>query len=135
MEGVNMTIQVSENTIGIWWSNILQGAGDILVHLEKESDKISMTMRIRYYDPDDPSNDPFSGKDEKKWVSSICKSMNVEKEKETIRYMLKNLDILSNSQGELFEILMNEKGMGDFIERFSKLPFVHLKVEDIGTIH
>lgn len=118
-----MSIQVTEDTIGIWYSTIRanDGDGDLLAHLRHLQDgKIELTLRFRKYDKEDPDNDPFSDKDEKEWyvfVTDQPKVVAIQQVRATAR----------RTGNEVYELLMQDKNVEQFMDELLKHPCVHAK--------
>ena len=63
--------------IGVWYVYDLDPPADFLVTAwtlpEDNHQRVYMEGRLRSYDPEDPGNDAWSGRDEKKWFSAKSK--------------------------------------------------------------
>ena len=67
-----MTIEFTQDKHFVaFWVLGLSKMGDVMgaAWLEKDSGRYRGKMRIRKYDPEDPDNDAFSGKDQKDWYA------------------------------------------------------------------
>jgi hypothetical protein len=116
------------NVIGMWYIQI-SPTSDWFGSLRKtDDDIITLEYRFRYYDEDDPGNDPFSDKDTKNWYTlttsvppgvAIC---GVRMISATITHATGN---------KLHEILMHDGDVERFIEELKQMPFAHIKSEPI----
>lgn len=114
---------IDENTIGIWFMN-LSATSDWMGHLYLEEGRPHLRYRFRYYDPADPSNDPFSYKDSKSWWSA---SFNGTKEEaiHTVRQLVRELE--SQSGNKCDELLMRDGNVKRFFNALSRKMWAHLK--------
>jgi len=126
-----MAIEITKDTIGIWFKKCNNGMADIMLSLYKKDGKIHISYRIRHYDKADPGNDAFSNKDRKTWFHGVSEgSQDVQEHIEKTRLFLKTLDLVEQKSFPVEECLMTDKGPEEFMERFKKLSFVHLKKVD-----
>ena len=102
--------------------------GDLLASIEPLADGAKFTFRFRWYDPDEPHNDAFSGKDTKSWYNVSCKSL------KDARRML-DLLIQGSTQMGAGPAHIIERGPTEsfesFFDRFKDSPFVHTKTESL----
>lgn len=62
-----MSIEITENTIGLWFMQLSETA-DFHAGLQQIGpESFELIYRFRYYDQEDPGNDPFSKQDRKSW--------------------------------------------------------------------
>lgn len=81
--------------------------------------------RFRWYDPKDPRNDAFSGKDRKSWYS--IKTESKEDAFKAINALITGLKQLGIR--DVWDIQRGEdESFESFLERFKQAPFVHMKV-------
>lgn len=125
-------ISLTPNVIAIWF---LCGGypRDWMACLSRREDGHGeLTYRIRYYDKEDPGNDPHSGKDKKSWRTSITRDPITEA---SIADQIKDVREAAQAMADvgfqppgykLYEVVNN----GDFeafVAEFLKLPFVHAR--------
>ena len=122
-----MSIVINKNTVGVWFVAFDKQDADILFSIYKEDGKFKLKGRTRYYDENDPGNDPFSDKDSKNWFSRESSvEATIETEIIKARDAVKQFrDIMGSGQD--WEFLMDEKGPEDLQKRFFAAPFVHKK--------
>lgn len=115
-------IEFTDNTIGVWFAVLPNNSGDWMAHLETLPDgKLQMKYRFRYYDKEDPDNDPFSGKDRKVWMKGVTDKTE-EEAIDAIHLMMKMM-----TAERKWEVLKGERTAQEFMEEFMKLPFAHAK--------
>lgn len=119
-------IVIDGKTIGLWFMS-LTPIQDWLCSLRQGDDgKIEMVYRFRHYDADDPANDPFSGKDKKKWFKVTIPST-PEKAIEAARQLVAKLEEASGNTAD--EILMGPGGADEFMAMYASMPWAHMKTE------
>jgi hypothetical protein len=128
-------MRLDENTIGLWFTPMT--AGDNLVSLR--SDDGGKTFygegRVRHYDPVDPGNDAFSGKDQKNWYRVVIphghtKEQAVQWARDLANGVHPDGGYSLNTTGKVIadEILMDETGVQGFMEKMRTKDWCHTRV-------
>lgn len=123
-------IQLTDKVLAVWF--LCGGAPrDWLACLEKRDDgHVLLTYRIRYYDKEDPGNDPHSGKDKKSWCQNLSREALPAEALEIHMAAIRKVAISMAEAGfqppgyTLYEV-RNNGDFKAFVEEFLKLPFVH----------
>jgi hypothetical protein len=129
-----MNIEITGNTIGLWFIGFNKVAGDVMFQLERGRDKYLIIGRERIYDPTDPGNDAFSDKDTKNWfkteIPTEVDQATLLKDVNELAEMYRD-GFMNIGGGKITKILMDCRGVDNFMKRFLKLPFVHSRNENI----
>lgn len=127
-------IQLDKKTVGLWFMPILNGGGDVFGALMESGEDFHLKFRSRVYDPTEPDNEAFSGKDVKNWMSLTLK-------KEKKRELIVKVDLffltLGNECGrcgDIKKLIQDERGFNNFVERFREWDCIHQRIEKV-TIH
>jgi hypothetical protein len=122
-----MAIEIKDTTVELWFVSLDNNTGDMLGALEQVGDQLKIIGRTRHYHPQDPDNDPHSGKDTKAWFSATNpNSSALEHHIETVRGMATHFKDTFGG-GKIYEFLRDEKGTQDLVDRFLASPFVHAR--------
>ena len=120
-------MELSERTIGIWFVPIRSPAGDWMAALNRDSERsFTATFRFRWYDPDDPANDAFSGQDRKSWYQAKSKDITEAEAVESIRMIADGMAIHAGC--EPTELMMGEGGVEELLERMAQQSWAHIKM-------
>lgn len=114
---------IDEDTVGLWFMDLTE-TSDWMGHLRMEGGRPVLTYRFRYYDPDDPGNDPFSGKDTKNWFTAAHAGTR-EEAIEATRQMVREMERLTGNG--CHEILMRGGNVKRFMNALSRNKWAHLK--------
>lgn len=117
-----MTIELTERLLGIWFVECDEKT-DWLGSLERDEEKggVIFTYRFRYY-VDDKS---FDSKDRKNWTSFHIGGESGEKAVDVVRKLCVHLSTVDD--GKIYECLMGDGGMDEFMEKFEQMPFAKVK--------
>lgn len=89
-------------------------------------EKFEVIYRFRWYDPDDPRNEAFSGKDRKSWY--VMPNLSLDKAFEVSEVLLEGFRKIGVKT--IYELIRGEDETDDsFMNRFQEAPFVHMKIE------
>lgn len=114
-------IEITENTIGIWFiATDLEM--DVMAHLSKRGSEHELTYRFRYY----KTSGAWDGKDVKNWYSSTYRTDDTKSAVESVRESFSMLALIMS--GELDEILMGDDDVESFFEKMKSRPWCHYKV-------
>lgn len=95
---------------------------------EPTAGTFDMTMRFRYYDPDDPGNDAWSGQDRKQWrrVLGTPGSPTLDEAIGALHGVMTTMQDMgfSPSGGIACEHLRGSMTLREYMDEFRKLPFV-----------
>jgi len=122
-----MTMELSENTIGIWYVQTSE-TSDWLMTVNEDNESYDMTYRWRYYEDDKN----FDSDDRKTWYSGTIAKTTTSREKllagmrGTVELMLKFPEA-----GKSWELLVEDHDIKAFMKKFESLPFVHMEVMPI----
>jgi hypothetical protein len=118
-----MSIEFTEQTLGVWYV-ALEGKDWLCGVTRVGEDRFEFQYRIRYYvDP----VDPWDGKDRKSWFEGTFTGPR-DQVIHNMRRMGRGVIVLAGGAGKLYECVRRlDESCDDFMERFSKMPFVHMK--------
>lgn len=119
-------IEIDEKTVGIWLLS-LDPFTDWLGALREEDSGYRLTYRLRFYDPRDPDNDPFSGKDVKKWYQMKTE---LPRGEALMKVQGVVLDLERRSGNKAHEVLMSERGVKGFLDEMALCSGFKMKVMD-----
>lgn len=116
-------IEITDKTVGLWfieWEGV-----DWLAHLKEvlPEKKYELTHRFRYHKDDKV----FDSEDEKRWYQGTLTG--------TRPFVLLNLRELAKKIKDeihgvqVYEYLMDDKGVDDLMRRFTGAPFAYAKME------
>lgn len=114
------------------------GGGDVMsaLKLVEGGEGTEISLRIRYYDEDDPNNQPFSGKDDKRWFQAVSKH-NKEQAVASMRTVFDSMEEtlqrtqMSTRPHERTELIRGEdEEWEQFLIRFSLQSWVHTKKDE-----
>lgn len=116
-----MSIELNENTVGIWY--VSMDGMDWMAHIAEEDETFELTYRHRYYEDDKN----FDSDDRKSWYSGSIKKPETTK-KEIIGTMDNMCKMMEKIQdGVPYRLLMEGKTFDEFVEEFTNMPFSHAK--------
>lgn len=115
-----MTIEITKNTVGIWFC-YLGNDSDWMGSASEEAGVFHLIYRFRYY----KSDDAWDNKDKKNWYEGTHKGGTRDEVIDKMRTMLKLMELKSRSKG--YELLMVDGNIDEFMGEFNKQPWVHTK--------
>jgi hypothetical protein len=118
-----MSIEFTENTVGCWYVE-LGGGNNYLAALSKTPAGFHLDYRFRY-SGSDPR--PFEGNDTRSWYSGDIADHDQERVVNGIRATVNTLAAMAHS--EVDEVMMNERGIKDFMRRFAAMPWANVRIE------
>lgn len=122
-----MPIIITPATVGMWFIP-LNNMSDFLGGLEQKGPALFVfTYRFRYYDPDEPNNDPFSGKDLKSWYE-VTIPLSREEAIFTIRDMTKKLSGVFRAECD--EVLVIDGNVAEYFEIIKGRAWNHMEPEE-----
>ena len=117
-----MSMQLNENTLGIWYCLTIPHKQDFLLTLNRVDEKsYDITYRFRYYN----SDDPFDENDEKRWASAKTENQSEEQVIASVHSVLEALSSISGN--DYTEILRGDRSFEEFMEEFMQQDFVHMQ--------
>ena len=122
-------IVIDENFVGMWFMNLSQTV-DWMGSLMMDEGGFKMVYRFRYYDSEDPGNDPYSGKDKKSWYEVKITDRTLDEAIKVARDMAEMLRVASVGTGynpELDEIMMGAGGPAGVLEEMKKRDWAHAR--------
>ena len=127
-----MSIQFDETIRALYY--VAGREQDWMGAINQQADgSVELTYRFRYYDPEDPDNDSWSGKDRKKWYEVKGKpgQPTLEKALETMQEIMDELQAKGYTPkgGPACKLIRGSMTVEQMFDEFSKLPFVHTKKE------
>jgi hypothetical protein len=119
-------MEFTEKTRAVFYLSIDEET-DWLLGITEEDDVWHCEYRFRYYH----SDDPWDQEDVKNWYS-----MKVSKDRETLNKVIsvtrEMVTILEEQcSNKAYELIRGEGTFDEFMEEFTKLPFVHCKTEAV----
>ena len=115
-------IELNERVIGMWYIQLTPDQDFLSSLFTTEEGELKGVYRFRYYKDDKT----FHSDDQKNWYSMTITDDTISESVEKFRLVFNKLRHMSGTD-EAYEILMDENGVDDFMERFAKLPFVHVQ--------
>lgn len=112
----------TDHVIGFWF--VPGDEKDWMACIWIRGEELQGTYRFRYYDPEDPGNDAFSGQDRKSWHSLKAKKEQQEKLVESMHDLAK---LVSEHHGEpVYWVPVNDTGE-KAVEVLTAQPWCHVK--------
>lgn len=117
-----MTNAIDNNIIGIWFIPLTKKS-DWMGQLTQKDDHIELRYRFRYYSG---SKDPFDNTDHKNWYGG-----KIQKPRDEVIEDLRTLTkgLAEKASAPYVGEVLNHGDVDDFMERLSKQPWVHMRVE------
>jgi hypothetical protein len=117
-------VEVNNHTIGVWFAG--GKLSDTLAILYKDTDgTLRFTGRLRIYNPMDPNNDAWSGKDLKlPFDKNVPSDESVAQALDICRNWLQSMPLLERFS----EFLMEGRTLQDFVNDFLSQDFNHKRV-------
>jgi hypothetical protein len=116
-----MSIEITEGTIGIWYTELPNNEGNWMAGAKRDPDgTYDVTYRFRYY----RDEKTFESSDERRWEGfkiDSKKSDAVTRITSSLRFVQQHLG------GNSYEVLRGTGSIKQFMEEFEKLPFVHVR--------
>jgi hypothetical protein len=118
-------ITIDENSVAIWYIHLDENT-DWLAGLSLKGAELELLYRFRYYDANDPDNEPFSGKDRKSWTRVTIKETK-EEALNKIREIVCKLEQASGKKAD--ELLMRDgpHRVERFANALSRFRWAHAK--------
>ncbi len=114
-----MSIEISENTVGIWAVDLMNGS-DFLGSVWREGDRYILEYRFRYY----VDNETFDSKDKKNWQRMEVPTDRATEE-QMIRAMRTVVEALwKGSGGKRYETLIGPGGAKQVMADMTKWPSI-----------
>ena len=122
-----MSIVVDENLIGVWYA-VTGESQDYMMAITRCDEGIALTYRVRDYAS---KEDPWDGRDRKKWTRMVTPNTDEELAIDTARTMMTGLIQLSlnmgmiDPPGRIYELIRENKTPEEFGRWLMSMPWAH----------
>jgi len=117
-------IVVDDNFVGIWFLKTTEFSDVMFGIMADGVDQFRVVTRFRYYDPDDPGNDPFSTKDHKSTHEYGLQSTR-EDVIAKVRLIVSMMELGTGYKAG--EVLMTERGPEGAMDDIAKQGWAHVR--------